>query len=193
MSAAERVSLEPTDEELAARVASGDRDAFDTLYERYIGRVFRFVEKRLHNRADTEETTQEVFAQVFTSIASFRGEGAFAAWVLGIARFTIANRFRKKRHPTVPYAADSDGEVEGEALSDSAPRSPSPDEIFELYERIERLVSAAERDLSREQCRLFELHHLEHRPIADIAAELGKSEDAVKSNLYRARKLLLAR
>jgi DNA-directed RNA polymerase specialized sigma24 family protein len=35
------------------------------------------------------------------------------------------------------------------------------------------------------------MHHLHHRSIADIAVALDKSEDAVKSNLYRARRLLL--
>jgi DNA-directed RNA polymerase specialized sigma24 family protein len=39
---------------------------------------------------------------------------------------------------------------------------------------------------------LFELHHLRHHPISEIARRLHKSEDAVKSNLYRTRKLLLA-
>ncbi|MHA7840080.1 MAG: sigma factor-like helix-turn-helix DNA-binding protein, partial [bacterium] len=41
--------------------------------------------------------------------------------------------------------------------------------------------------------RLFELHHLESMPIAEIARTLSKSEDSVKSTLYRTRKILLAR
>jgi DNA-directed RNA polymerase specialized sigma24 family protein len=40
---------------------------------------------------------------------------------------------------------------------------------------------------------LFRLHHIDDRPISEIAAKLKKSEDAIKSNLYRARKLLLPR
>jgi DNA-directed RNA polymerase specialized sigma24 family protein len=47
--------------------------------------------------------------------------------------------------------------------------------------------------LSPEQRQLVELHHLQHHSIEDIARDLHKTEDAVKSNLYRARKLLLAR
>ena len=47
--------------------------------------------------------------------------------------------------------------------------------------------------LTREQRTLFEMHHLHHRPIQELAQTLRKSEDAVKSHLYRARKLLLAR
>ena len=47
--------------------------------------------------------------------------------------------------------------------------------------------------LSSGQRHLFKLHHLEDRSISEIAVALDKSENAVKSNLYRTRKLLLAR
>ena len=56
-----------------------------------------------------------------------------------------------------------------------------------------RIEDAVVSDLSDEQRQLFELHHIEHRSIQEIAGLLAKSEDAVKSHLYRARKLLLAR
>lgn len=183
-----------SDEQLVSRVLSGERDAFDQLYERYAGRVFRFVEKRMRNRADAEESTQEVFIQVFNSLGSFRGEAPFAAWVLGIARHTVAARFKKKRHPTVPLdTTEPDGEGEDDSLPGAASRQATPLDFYELRERLEGLESRLERDLTEEQRRLFELHHLENRSIADIAMTLHKSEDAVKSNLYRARKLLLAR
>jgi RNA polymerase sigma factor (sigma-70 family) len=72
-------------------------------------------------------------------------------------------------------------------------REPTPLEHYECGERLGRIESAAEHELSSEQRQLFELHHLRHRSIHDIAQQLRKTEDAVKSNLYRARKLLLAR
>jgi len=175
-----------SDEQLVQRLLAGEREAFDQIYARYIGRVFRFVEKRLRNRADVEETTQEVFINVFSSLASFRAEAPFAAWVLGVARRTIASRFKKREHPTVPLEGD---EEEGERPQISG--APSPLDFYELRERVQRLETIAERYLSAEQKQLFQLHHLEHRAIADIAAALDKSEDSVKSNLYRVRKVLL--
>ena len=180
-----------SDEQLILRVRSGERGAFDLLYARYIGRVYRFVENRLQNRADVEETTQEVFVNVFASLGSFRAEAPFAAWVLGVARHTIAGRFKKKQHPTVPLETDSDGEVD--SSGDGPVHETTPLDYYELAERIRLLEEAAQHELSPEQRELFQLHHLEHRPIAEVAAILDKSEDAVKSNLYRVRKLLLAR
>jgi RNA polymerase sigma-70 factor (ECF subfamily) len=185
--------LQPEEGELALieRVLAGDRDAFDRIYDRYLPRVFSFVHKRLGNRADTEETTQEVFIHVFSCLASYRGEAQFAAWVLGIARRTVANRFKKKRHPTIPLEQEEPESVDLALPLVSA--APTPHESYECRERVERIEAAAAEELTSEQRLLFELHHLQHQPINDIAALLDKSEDAVKSNLYRARRVLLAR
>ena len=180
-----------SDEQLVLRVRSGEREAFELLYARYIGRVFAFVEKRLRNRADVEETTQEVFINVFSSLGSFRAEAPFAAWVLGVARHTIAARFKRKHHPTVPLETDEDGELD--SRSESAHHEITPLDYYELHERLRQLESAVEKELTPEQRVLFQLHHVEHRSIAEVAAYLDKSEDAVKSNLYRVRKVLLAR
>jgi len=181
-----------SDEHLIRQTLEGDRAAFDLLYERYVRRIYRFVDKRLRNRADVEETVQDVFINVFSSLDSFRFEAPFAAWVLGVARFTVASRFKKPQHPTVPLDDRSDEDFDGTRPGASTTIA-SPHEIYELHERISRLERAVERCLSPAQRELFELHHLEHVPIAEIAARLDKSEDAVKSNLYRARRLLLSR
>ena len=195
MSAAERGARRPDpgcDLELIARVLEGDEAAFEAIYERYFTRVYNFVQKRLHNRADTEETVQEIFINVFSSVGSYRGEAPFAAWVLGLSRRVIASRFKKKRHATVPL--DSGDEPDTVDLTiPTLQRQATPLEHYECRERLSRLEEAALRKLTPEQWRLVELHHLRHESIHDIARLLDKSEDAVKSNLYRARKLLLAR
>ena len=190
--AVERVGMPGGEEVAIARVCAGDRAAFEILYERYFPRVHAVVARRVGNRADVEETVQDVFTSVFTSLGSFRGEGPFAAWVLGVARRTVAGRFKKRQHPVVPLDDATDGESV-DAASPMLRREPTPFELYECEERLARLEAAAAEDLNAEQRRLFALHHLEHLPVQAIAAQLAKSEDAVKSNLYRARRLLLAR
>jgi RNA polymerase sigma-70 factor (ECF subfamily) len=195
MAEAERIPLADdavADEVLVQEILDGRPEAFDLLYKRYIKRIYSFVDKRLHNRADTEETVQEVFIAVFYALESFRGEAAFAAWVLGIARRTVANRFKRKRHPTIPLELDDEPSLV-DLLIPAITRGATPLEDYEARERVERLEAAATEALSAEQRKLFELHHLEHRSISEIANRLHKSEDSVKSNLYRARKVLLSR
>lgn len=183
-----------SDDELVSKLKLGDEAAFEALYERYFPRIHAFVDRRMNNRADVEETVQEVFINVFSSVDSFRGEAPFAAWVFGLTRRTIASRFKKKRHATVPLDEQLEESVAAPTVSSPVTPSadPTPLEIYEYQERLARMESRAARQLSEEQRHLFVLHHLRNESIGDIARVLSKSEDAVKSNLYRARKILMA-
>lgn len=183
-------SAATAERDLLERVRAGDEAAFRDLYETYFPRVYQFVDRRVRNRADTEEVVQEIFINVFSSLHSYRGEAPFAAWVFGLARRTLANRFKRLRHPTVSLPDDEAGELR---TLPHLGRSPDPHELYEFQERLERIQQAALHDLSEEQWELFRLHHLQHHSIRDIARRLRKTQDSVKSHLYRARKLLLTR
>lgn len=181
-----------SDEALVDRVRSGDRAAFDELYQRYFKRVYAFLDKRLRNRWDTEETTQEVFINVFSSLDGYRGDAPFAAWIFGLTRRTLAARFRRKRHPVVPLTEEDEDRAIGGLTAGAQPEA-TPLEQYEFNERAAQICRTLETEISDEQRTVFELHHLEALPIAEIARALSKSEDSVKSNLYRTRKLLLTR
>jgi RNA polymerase sigma-70 factor (ECF subfamily) len=181
-----------TDEMLVDWLREGDLAAFDELYRRYFKRVYGFLDKRLRNRADAEETTQEVFINIFSSIDSFRGEAPFAAWVFGLTRRTLSARFRRKQHPTVPLF-DEEDERGMASLTPGSSAEATPLENYEMVERAAQLTRILESGVTPEQRQLFELHHLQSIPIAEIARTLCRSEDSIKSNLYRTRKLLLAR
>ena len=178
------------DKELVERLRSGDEQAFDELYERYFKRITHYVARRIDNRADAEETVQEVFINVFASIESYRGDAPFVAWIFGLTRRTVASCFKRKRHPTVPIEED---EAPSAAAHPAAPSLvPTPDQVYDFTERAVQLETNVAERLSADQRALFVLHHLEERPISEIAQRLGKSEDSIKSSLYRTRKLLLA-
>jgi RNA polymerase sigma-70 factor (ECF subfamily) len=193
VAAAEPESSDPvvSDEALVERICAGEVEAFDVLYQRYFKRVYAFVRRRLRSREDTEEAVQEAFLNVFSSLASFRGEAPFAAWVLGLTRRTVASRFKRKRLTTVPLLP----EEEPEKMDVSFPalrREATPHEHYECQERMLQLERAAQQ-LTSDQWRLFQLHHLEEHSIQDLALALHKTQDSIKSNLYRARRVLLAR
>ena len=183
-----RIHEDPhSDKALIRRVVAGDESAFRTLYDRYFPRVYNFVQRRLRNRADTEETVQEVFINLLSSIESFRGDAPFGAWVFGVTRRTVASRFKRKQYLTVPLHEDDASE-----RGMTAGRPANPLELYEYQERLDRMSAIAMSELTEDQRELFRLHHLQHHSIQAIAQMLNKSEDSVKSNLYRARKRLLA-
>jgi RNA polymerase sigma-70 factor (ECF subfamily) len=193
MAAAGPVAEKPiSDDELIERICGNDLAAFDLLYERYFPRVYGYVKRRLSNPADAEETVQEIFINVFSCLDSFRGDAPFAAWVLGVSRRTVASRFKKKQHLMVSLE-DSEDESPDSQRAAALHGEPTPLEHYECTERVARMEAAAREELSEDQWRLFSLHHLQHLSVREIARFLDRSEDAVKSHLYRARKLLLAR
>jgi len=179
------------DEELIGQVIRGERGAFDLLYERYFPRVCGYVRRRIGNPADVDEAVQEVFVNVFTSLESFRAEAPFAAWVLGVARRTVAGRFKKQRIATVPFEDFSGDEIAHDRWM-RCHSGPTPLEEYECSERVAQMEAIASHQLTAEQRELLELHHLKDHSIREIALLVARSEDAVKSNLYRARKLLQA-
>jgi len=127
-----------------------------------------------------------VFFNIFSCLASYRAEAPFGAWVFGLTRRTLASRFKRKRTETVPLA-------EGDDTGALYARDGDPHQAYECAERLGRMERTIREELSPEQWHLFRLHHLENRSIQEIACNAAKSEDAVKSHLYRTRKLLLAR
>jgi RNA polymerase sigma-70 factor (ECF subfamily) len=70
MTETEPVESQSSDDVLIERIQAGDQAAFNLLYERYFGRVFGYVARRINNRADAEEAVQEVFLAVFSSLHS---------------------------------------------------------------------------------------------------------------------------
>jgi RNA polymerase sigma-70 factor (ECF subfamily) len=80
---------------LLRRVADGDADAFASFYDVTCARVFGLVLRVLRDPGYSEETTQEVYAQVWRSAAAFDpGEGSALAWVMTLAHRRAVDRVR---------------------------------------------------------------------------------------------------
>jgi len=103
-------AIEPTDEDLLARVADGDRDAFGDLYTRYARPVLGLAMRRLGDRGRAEDATQEAFASVWRAARTYRAErGPVAPWLYAVARNAIADRGRARvEPPTEPVDTPSD-------------------------------------------------------------------------------------
>jgi RNA polymerase sigma-70 factor (ECF subfamily) len=167
---------------LVARILGGSREHFDELYESYFRRVFRFALKRLGDPAEAEDVTQEVFETIFRALPSYRGDSSLLVWIFGITRNKVNRRFRGAR-PRVESLDDVGVEI---FAADCAPTDAAVD-AKRMLDRCDQVVSERLTPLQR---RIFHLKHLRRQPIRTIAETLGKSEDAIKANLYRMRRAL---
>ena len=107
-----RVStLQPTDEDLLARVAGGDRDAFGDLYRRYARAVLGLALRRLGDRGRAEDAVQEAFASIWRSARSYRRErGPVAPWLYTVARNAIVDGARRRPEPPMEAPDEPSGE-----------------------------------------------------------------------------------
>src|SRR5581483_11688718 len=88
---------EPTDEQLVARFARGETSAFETLYERYELRVFRYLLRTLGDRTRAEDVLQEVWFVVARDASRFQPVARFSAWMFRIAHNRMVDATRAAR------------------------------------------------------------------------------------------------
>jgi RNA polymerase sigma-70 factor (ECF subfamily) len=175
-----------SDAELVAAIQGGSESHFDELYARHFQRVYNFTALRIANRADAEEVVQEVFTAVFRSLPVFRGESQLLTWIFGIARNTVNNHVRRRKVEEARLTA---------LETVTAQPSPSlsgctPEEQLTLR----RCVSAIQQRLegvSEWQLDVYRLRHEENLPIHEIARRTQRTGDAVRSSLYRVKRLLV--
>jgi RNA polymerase sigma-70 factor (ECF subfamily) len=169
-----------SDAELVSAILSGSREHFDLLYEAYFPRVYRFALKRLGDPAEAEDVAQEVFFTVFNVLESYQGTAPLLIWIFGITRNTVNRRFRRIRPRIESLDASGAREIAGTA--------PPTDRAVDARRMLKLCESVIEHELTPLQRRIFHLKHLRRQSIRNIAHALGKSEDAIKANLYRMRR-----
>ena len=176
---------ELSDLELVAGVQRASEVHFNELYNRYFKRIYGFVHGRLRNHADTEEVTQETFVTIFKSIENYRGQSSLLSWMFGIAKNLSNNMIRRSQNQRDRFeSVDKEHFTPNPSIGQGA-----PDEDLSLH-RYAEAIRGRMSSLPDWQCRIFEMRHLENMSIPEIARISRRSNDAVRSSLYRVKKLI---
>jgi len=181
-----RMPVLPSDRELIEGIQRGSESHFNHLYERYFQRIFGFVYVRMRNRADAEEVVQETFTAVYRSIDAYRGQSSLAAWIYGIAKNTVNNHIRRARAQSQRVEKAEAELSRGLQNLDAC----TPEEHLSLR-RCEDAVRESLESVGEWHAEAFVLRHFEDLPIDEIARRVSRSNDAVRSSLYRMKKLLV--
>jgi RNA polymerase sigma-70 factor (ECF subfamily) len=164
-----------SDDDALVAAALADRRAFDALYGRYVGPVYRYCHVRLGTREAAEDATSAIFLKALTGLVGYR-PGNFPGWLYRIAANTVTDHQRHQRHQRRSQPLDP--------LVDPPDPAPRPDD-----EALARLESAALRaalmTLPDEQRAAVELQ-LAGWSGEQIAAALDRSPEAVRMLRYRA-------
>ena len=164
------------DEALLASVASNDRAALRTLYERHAPWLVIRLSRRCADPGVVEEVVQDTFLAVWKSARKFRGEGDAAAWIWGIAIRRLIDRLRGHPLP-VPSARAHAGVVVS-----------AEDEVLLGVEHGH--LAPALNSLSPELRAVMQATVLDGLTTREAARLLGIPQGTVKTRMMRARQEL---
>jgi len=103
---------------LLARVARGDHEAFEAIYDQLAGPVYGVARKVLRDPAQSEEVAQEVMLDVWRSASRFdAGRGSAVAWVMTIAHRRAVDRVRAENASVAREQKLAPGPVSGEDVA----------------------------------------------------------------------------
>jgi RNA polymerase sigma factor (sigma-70 family) len=156
----------------------GNAGAFETLYTRHRGRLYRFVLRSVKTRGTAEELFQEVWIRVIEARSRYTPQAKFTTWLYTIAHNLLTDHWRRKGLTLVELDEDTQA---------AAPDDPA--RSMEARQALSRFATALEA-LPPLQRQAFLLHEEGGLSIAEIAAATGSNEEAAKSRLrYATAKL----
>ena len=166
-----------SDEDLMLRYAGGDADAFQTLYERHRGGLYRYF-LRQGNQIMAEELFQDVWTRVIQSRKRYRPKAAFKTWLYTLAHNRLVDHWRRGGVRPFEYSGpDADGPEM--AVADASPGPPRLVDLRDCLEQLLRLVAG----LPDVQRQTFLLRHEAGMTIAEIAAAMNTRAETAKSRL----------
>lgn len=166
------------EKELVRQLKSGNRDAFDALYEKYKNILLRMAYMVSGQMFDAEDIVQETFVKCFLHIGELKKEEGFKSWLFQIL-YRTAYRQAKKRKREIP---DEDIAIR----TDVTDGITSLDRIIQTES--ERLVNQAVQSLDFKHRAVVVLYYYNELTTKEIARILGCTDGTVKSRLFAARR-----
>ncbi|MAG29431.1 MAG: hypothetical protein CL908_00900 [Deltaproteobacteria bacterium] len=164
---------------LIDRLRQGDREAFGDIYAAYRANVHHFIRGRVASESEADDLTQDTFVQAICSIHRFEGRSSLLTWLLGIARHVCLRFYR---------FADRWMIGSGSSPSDREQGFDSQIELrVDAVRALDRCDTALAVRRGPENQSIFHRRYAEGQSIRSIAAQVGKTSDAVKANLRRSR------
>lgn len=172
--------MDDSSAELVIRLQTGDKAAFESLFEKYKVKAVRTAYLLTNNKAIAEDVAQEAFVQCYLKIKDLRNPSQFKTWFFRTLT-RIAWRMSEKEKNVVPV------ENIFEMLDGKGDDQTEPDLIRK--ETADKIMAAVNR-LEEKQKTTVLLYYYNEFSVAEIARIMGCFQGTVKSRLYAARKNL---
>ncbi|GIK56263.1 MAG: sigma-70 family RNA polymerase sigma factor [Chloroflexi bacterium] len=171
---------------LLRRAQQGDEMAFAELVRRHQTAVFNVAYRLFGRRQDAEDAAQEAFLRAYQALDRFDLSRPFAPWIKRITANLCLNWLESER---VRPQVTADVSEQSTVWNDWAATVPTPEQTLLHREQASRLRNAI-LQLSPTYRAVIEYRHFQEMSYDEIAIVMARPVSSVKSDLFRARKLL---
>ncbi|MCW5575471.1 MAG: RNA polymerase sigma factor [Burkholderiales bacterium] len=171
-----------TDEALMLGYRDGDAAAFDVLYGRHKGGVYRYLLRQCRNAALADELFQDVWMNLIRARAGYTVQAKFTTWLYRIAHNRLIDHFRRGGPAALSPLSLDDDETAANLAEPAAPRSVEPEAAAAVREQAARLLTLLDA-LPEEQREAFVLQQEGGLSVEEIAAATGVTRETAKSRL----------
>jgi RNA polymerase sigma-70 factor (ECF subfamily) len=179
------MGAEPDDQDLMLKYRNGDIAAFETLYRRHKGPLYRFLLRSAGNRDTAGELFQDVWTKIIGSKARYKPAAKFTTYMYTIAYNCLVDNTRRQQR--APQHGSGVTSTDPDRIAD--PVAENPERIASQHQTAERFRIALER-LPADQRDAFVLREEAGLSLIDIARVTGVTAETAKSRLrYAVRKL----
>lgn len=162
-------------DELFLRIASGEQEAFRTLYQATSGAIYGYALSLLKNREDAEDVMQETYIRIRRYAAQYQEMGKPMAWILTITRNLACRKLEERQR--ISY-------LEIDEIENKLDFSSNP----EMEQRL--VLESAFQILSDQERQIIVLHAVGGMRYREISSMLHKPLSTVLSCYHRAVKKL---
>lgn len=176
------------DAHLVERIRGGDSDAWQSLIDRYEGRLMAYTDSRIRNRATSEDIVQEAFVGFLISLPNYDGGRPLESYLFSICAYKLTDHLRREgRRPSIQMhrrGSSGSGEIDPagrDRVASSIARSGERKEIEEqaVREAISEQINRWKNSDGWTKLKAIEFLFVRGLPNKCVAEELKLSEQQI--------------
>src|SRR5438067_4052764 len=167
-----------SDEQVIARILTGDAQLFELIMRRHNERLYRAIRSILRDEAEVEDAMQAAYLHAFTHLRDFEHRSSLATW---LTRIAIHEALGRRRRGLRTVTSEEEPDVAAQT------RSPEQDATDVEHRRLLRRAIDA---LPEHFRTVFVLRQVQELSVEETARCLDVPPATVKTRLHRARALL---
>jgi RNA polymerase sigma-70 factor (ECF subfamily) len=185
---------DPNNDQLLARLQTGDERALADLAEAYGSKVYQLAFRYLRNKEDAEEITQDVLFKVHRNVGAFRGDAALSSWIYRITFNAAMSRLRTAAYQRSQAEDRQAALADNDQRPETAPREPADwtnmaDESVLRVQLRKRLFGAVLALPAIYRAPVM-LRDIQGMSAEEASAVLRVKDQTLKSRLHRGRLIL---